>query len=204
MNRIKVEITDADQEERKILSRLIREDRTLEKYADEAGETKDTEINEARGPDVIFRGSLAGKISEIQVLRRRGRYTSLTTDEWMKLYEAEIFDVFQKIGIPVNTKGHIFLKDAILLSLQREELLLSITKKMYPLIAGKHETTPNRVERAIRHAIEIAWERGSLKTAWEICGLTCPEKNGKPTNTEFISSMTFRLKSLYGTSGRKR
>ncbi len=204
MNRIKVEITDADQEEAKILSRLIREDRTLKKYTAEAGKTGGTEINKATGPDVIFRGTLAGKISEMQILQHRGRYASLTPDEWMKLYEAEILDIFQKIGIPVNVKGHIYLKDAVLFSLQREELLLSITKKMYPLIAGKHETTPDRVERAIRHAIETAWERGSLKTAWEICGLNCPEKNGKPTNTEFIASMAFHLKALYRTFGRKR
>ena len=203
MSRIEVVITDADEEEQKILSCLIRKDRTLEYYNDKPDGNAGTGTDHpygSTGPDVIFRGTLAGKITEMKILQRSGKAGSLPPEEQNELLETEIFEIFQKAGIPANIKGHAFLKDAILLAVRREEVLFSVTKKLYPSIAGKYETTPLRVERAIRHAIETAWERGTLKTMGELCGLDCAGRNGRPTNTEFISSMAKKLRALYLSS----
>ena len=105
--------------------------------------------------------------------------------------------MIHEIGVPAHIKGYQYLRDAIILSVNDMEMLNSITKILYPTVAKKNQTTSSRVERAIRHAIEVAWSRGKLDTLEALFGYTVSNGKGKPTNSEFIALVadTIRLKS---------
>ncbi len=109
-------------------------------------------------------------------------------------YIAEITQIIHEIGIPAHIKGYLYLRDAISLVVEEIELLGSVTKILYPRIAHKYETTPSRVERAIRHAIEVAWSRNSLETIKKFFGYTINTEKGKPTNSEFIALVADRIR----------
>ena len=96
-------------------------------------------------------------------------------------------------GIPAHIKGYQYLRDSITLSVKDAEVINSVTKVLYPSIAKKYETTPSRVERAIRHAIEVAWSRGKMDTIDELFGYTVSTGKGKPTNSEFIALIVDKI-----------
>lgn len=96
--------------------------------------------------------------------------------------ETDVTNIIHEIGVPAHIKGYQYLRDAIIMSVNDMEMLNSITKILYPMIAKKHQTTPSRVERAIRHAIEVAWSRGKMDTIDELFGYTVNGGKGKPTN----------------------
>ena len=102
--------------------------------------------------------------------------------------------MLHEIGIPAHIKGYQYLRDAIVISVQDQEMLTSVTKILYPSIAKKHQTTPSRVERAIRHAIEVAWDRGDLETLQKFFGYTVSNTKGKPTNSEFIAMIADKIR----------
>lgn len=108
--------------------------------------------------------------------------------------ETEITDILHEIGVPAHIKGYQYLRDAILLSVHDPEMLNSITKQLYPTIARQNQTTSSRVERAIRHAIEVAWGRGSIDAISEMFGYTINTGKGKPTNSEFIALITDKIR----------
>ena len=101
--------------------------------------------------------------------------------------ETDVTNIIHEIGVPAHIKGYQYLRDAIILAVNDIEMLNSITKVLYPTIAKKHQTTPSRVERAIRHAIEVAWSRGKMDTIDALFGYTVSTGKGKPTNSEFIA-----------------
>lgn len=111
--------------------------------------------------------------------------------------ESQVTDMIHEIGIPAHIKGYHYLRDAILMAIDDMDVLNAITKVLYPTVAKKHQTTSSRVERAIRHAIEVAWSRGKLDTLDRLFGYTVSNGKGKPTNSEFIALVadTIRLKS---------
>ena len=111
--------------------------------------------------------------------------------------EAEITQTIHEIGVPAHIKGYQYLRDAIILSVNDMEMLNSITKVLYPTIAKRHQTTPSRVERAIRHAIEVAWSRGKVDTIEELFGYTVSDRKGKPTNSEFIALLADKIRLEY-------
>lgn len=102
--------------------------------------------------------------------------------------------VLHEIGVPAHIKGYRYIRSAILYSLKNPIALEMITKRLYPEVAKMHQTTPSRVERAIRHAIEVAWSRGNLETVRDIFGYTIDTSKGKPTNSEFIAMVVDYLK----------
>ena len=106
-------------------------------------------------------------------------------------------ELLHEIGIPAHIKGYHYLRDSILMAIDDMEVLNAITKILYPKVAKKNQTTSSRVERAIRHAIEVAWSRGKLDTLEALFGYTVSNGKGKPTNSEFIALVadTIRLKS---------
>ena len=105
-------------------------------------------------------------------------------EEYMrKNLEHDVTRLLHEIGIPAHIKGYQYLRDAIEISVEEEEMLISVTKVLYPAIAKRHNTTSSRVERAIRHAIEVAWSRGRLDTIHDIFGYTVSNGKGKPTNS---------------------
>ena len=101
--------------------------------------------------------------------------------------------MLHEIGIPAHIKGYQYLRDAIIMSVRDTEMLSSVTKILYPTIAKTHKTTPSRVERAIRHAIEVAWGRGELDTLNSLFGYTVNGGKGKPTNSEFIALIADKI-----------
>lgn len=114
--------------------------------------------------------------------------------------EVVVTDIIHQIGIPAHIKGYHYLREAILLSLADSEMLESVTKLLYPTVAKKFSTTASRVERAIRHAIETAWDRGDLDTIQTLFGYTVSVGKGKPTNSEFIALITDNLRLKYRSS----
>lgn len=108
--------------------------------------------------------------------------------------ETEVTSIIHELGVPAHIKGYQYLRDGIVMSVQDMEMLNSVTKVLYPSIAKKHRTTPSRVERAIRHAIEVAWNRGKMDTIDEMFGYTISNYKGKPTNSEFIALITDRIR----------
>ncbi len=108
--------------------------------------------------------------------------------------ESEITNIIHEIGVPAHIKGYQYLREAILMVVNNIELLSAITKELYPGIATKFNTTPSRVERAIRHAIEVAWSRGRVDTINKLFGYTVHDKKGKPTNGEFIAMVADKLR----------
>ena len=111
--------------------------------------------------------------------------------------EADVTNIIHEIGVPAHIKGYQYLRDAIILSVNDMEMLNSITKVLYPTIAKKHQTTPSRVERAIRHAIEVAWSRGKMDTIDALFGYTVSTGKGKPTNSEFIALIADKIRLEY-------
>lgn len=111
--------------------------------------------------------------------------------------ENDVTQMLHEIGIPAHIKGYQYLRDAIVISVQDQEMLTSVTKVLYPSIAKKHQTTPSRVERAIRHAIEVAWSRGKMDTINELFGYTVSTGKGKPTNSEFIALIADKIRLDY-------
>lgn len=108
--------------------------------------------------------------------------------------EADITNILHEIGVPAHIKGYQYLREAIALVVNDIELLSGITKELYPSIAQKFNTTPSRVERAIRHAIEVAWSRGRIDTINKFFGYTVHEQKGKPTNGEFIAMVADKIR----------
>ncbi len=111
--------------------------------------------------------------------------------------EREVTEMIHEIGVPAHIKGYQYLREAIIVSVEDAEMLNSITKLLYPSIAKKFQTTPSRVERAIRHAIEVAWSRGRMETLDALFGYTVNHGKGKPTNSEFIALIADRIRLQY-------
>ncbi|MBQ9414418.1 MAG: sporulation transcription factor Spo0A [Clostridia bacterium] len=109
--------------------------------------------------------------------------------------EIRVTEIIHQIGVPAHIKGYQYLRDAILMAIEDEEIINAVTKRLYPAVAKKHGTTSSRVERAIRHAIEVAWDRGDVDVLNSYFGYTIHGSRGKPTNSEFIAMISdkFRL-----------
>ena len=114
--------------------------------------------------------------------------------------ETRVTNMLHEIGIPAHIKGYHYLRDAIMMAVDDMDVLNAITKILYPTVAKKYQTTSSRVERAIRHAIEVAWSRGKLDTLDELFGYTVSNGKGKPTNSEFIALIadTIQLEYRHG------
>lgn len=108
--------------------------------------------------------------------------------------EARITKIIQEIGVPAHIKGYLYLREAITIVIEDMDYLGAVTKELYPAVANKFDTTPSRVERAIRHAIEVAWNRGKIDTIEKIFGYTINNNKGKPTNSEFIALIADKLR----------
>ena len=101
--------------------------------------------------------------------------------------------IIHEIGVPAHIKGYQYLREAIIIAVNDMDVINAITKVLYPQVAKTFQTTPSRVERAIRHAIEVAWDRGALDTLQRFFGYTVSNTKGKPTNSEFIALIADKL-----------
>ncbi|MBQ8408137.1 MAG: sporulation transcription factor Spo0A [Clostridia bacterium] len=111
--------------------------------------------------------------------------------------EAQVTRIIHQIGVPAHIKGYQYLRTAILLTVKDSDIINSVTKVLYPSVAKKYQTTTSRVERAIRHAIEVAWDRGDVDTLNSYFGYTIQNNRGKPTNSEFIAMIADNLRLKY-------
>lgn len=129
---------------------------------------------------------------------RNGTLTSIPTtianrDSITKLLDEKISYIFMTVGIPAHIKGYKFLREAIKISISDPNIINSITKKLYPSIAERYETSASKVERAIRHAIEVAWNRGKIENINTLFGVTVYTNSEKPTNGEFIALVADKM-----------
>ncbi len=108
--------------------------------------------------------------------------------------EAQVTKIIHQIGVPAHIKGYQYLRTAILMTIEDTDIINSVTKVLYPTVAKKYATTTSRVERAIRHAIEVAWDRGDIDTLNSFFGYTVQNTRGKPTNSEFIAMIADNLR----------
>ncbi len=108
--------------------------------------------------------------------------------------ELRVTEILHEIGVPAHIKGYHYLRDSIMMSVEKPEIINAVTKQLYPSVAKKYDTTPSRVERAIRHAIEVAWDRGDIDVLNSYFGYTIHNDRGKPTNSEFIAMISDRLR----------
>ena len=106
-------------------------------------------------------------------------------------------NLLHEIGIPAHIKGYHYLRDSIIMAVQDMDVLNAITKVLYPTVAKRYQTTSSRVERAIRHAIEVAWSRGKMDTIDALFGYTVSTGKGKPTNSEFIALIADKIRLEY-------
>lgn len=138
--------------------------------------------------------SLVGHIRSLARGRSisEGHYHAPTAD-----LEAQVTKVIHQIGVPAHIKGYQYLRFAILMTIDDSDVINSVTKVLYPTVAKKYQTTTSRVERAIRHAIEVAWDRGDVDTLNSYFGYTIQNSRGKPTNSEFIAMIADNLRLKY-------
>ncbi|MGM9597188.1 MAG: sporulation transcription factor Spo0A [Eubacteriales bacterium] len=111
--------------------------------------------------------------------------------------ETQVTKIIHQIGVPAHIKGYQYLRTAILMTVRDSDVINSVTKVLYPTVAKKYQTTTSRVERAIRHAIEVAWDRGDVETLNSYFGYTIQNSRGKPTNSEFIAMIADNLRLKY-------
>ena len=135
----------------------------------------------------MFRNNTEKKIEET-----KGKTTVGEED-----LENRVTNMLHEIGIPAHIKGYHYLRDSIIMAVEDMDVLNAITKVLYPTVAKKYQTTSSRVERAIRHAIEVAWNRGKLDTLDELFGYTVSTGKGKPTNSEFIALIADTIQLEY-------
>ena len=155
-------------------------------------------LGTARSSDEAYsmiNGNAGSDVVLVYVKRAPGD-TEPLDDTYMekKSLETQVTDIIHEIGVPAHIKGYQYLRTAIVMCVEDMEMLSSITKLLYPTIAKKYKTTSSRVERAIRHAIEVAWSRGRMDTIDSMFGYTVNYGKGKPTNSEFIALITDKIR----------
>ncbi len=205
MNKINVAVaSEGELQSDDVLGRMILEDDSLQYVGTVRGEKDLETLMEVNPPDVILFHTIVPKL-----WRRNGRLffgaqnvggtryvipgTVLPLRE--ENLELIISNLFHELGIPAHISGFQFLRDAVVLAVYDREMIRNITKVMYPTIAKKNMTTPSRVERAIRHAIDTAWERGNMSRINELFGFTVKEETAKPSNREFIAMISDKIRT---------
>ena len=108
--------------------------------------------------------------------------------------EELVTSIIHEVGVPAHIKGYQYVREAIMITVENMDVINSVTKILYPEVAKRYHTTPSRVERAIRHAIEVAWDRGDLETLQKFFGYTVSNAKGKPTNSEFSAMISDRIR----------
>jgi len=139
-------------------------------------------------------------LSHVKTLASGRRSSGVRAPESSSLppdIETQVTKIIHQIGVPAHIKGYQYLRTAILLTVRDSEMINSVTKVLYPSVAKKYQTTTSRVERAIRHAIEVAWDRGDIDTLNSYFGYTVQNSRDKPTNSEFIAMIADNLRLRY-------
>ncbi len=143
-------------------------------------------------------------VERLQEIRGVGEQKQRTVPNGSNSIESMVTGIIHEIGVPAHIKGYQYLREAIIIAVNDMDVINAITKVLYPQVAKTFQTTPSRVERAIRHAIEVAWDRGDLDTLQRFFGYTVSNTKGKPTNSEFIALIADKLQlQLKGASAAR-
>jgi len=132
--------------------------------------------------------------SLIDRMRQVCEQTVVSGESEVEALEREVTAVIHEVGVPAHIKGYQYVREAIVIAVQDMDVINAVTKVLYPEVAHRYGTTPSRVERAVRHAIEVAWDRGDLETLQRYFGYTVNSTKGKPTNSEFIAMIADRIR----------
>ena len=156
----------------------------------------DIELLIKRIRDIKFFKPVQGNNINLMSREQKQQYIELSEDSSKKEenLEALVTNIIHEVGVPAHIKGYQYLREAIMMVVNDIDVINQITKSLYPKIAYKFNTTPSRVERAIRHAIEVAWGRGQQEAVEQIFGYTISAAKGKPTNSEFIAMIADKLR----------
>ena len=227
MNHLSVAIADDNQKILDLLEKVIGTDQELDLVGKAKNGEEMCRIIKEKNPDVVLLDLIMPKMDGLTVMDQINQDKSvskrpyfivitavgqekITEDAFnkganyyiMKPFNLEnrVTNMLHEIGIPAHIKGYHYLRDAIMMAVEDMDVLNAITKILYPTVAKKYQTTSSRVERAIRHAIEVAWSRGKLDTLDELFGYTVSTGKGKPTNSEFIALIadTIQLEYKHG------
>lgn len=144
--------------------------------------------------DLDVLGNRIRQLFENNSVREKNVVYQGQTNKSPKSMDVEVTRIIHQMGVPAHIKGYQYLRDAILFVIEDVNLLGAVTKELYPMIAQKYSTTASRVERAIRHAIELAWDRGNVEMMTKFFGYTINIERGKPTNSEFIAMVADKLR----------
>lgn len=150
--------------------------------------------NMTEGEDFRIQTIDSGKIKVIQIIveektKEQIKDKNIQQLKTKKDYEKEVTEIMKKVGIPAHIKGYNYIRQAIIMTLDDVKAIDFITKTLYPTIAQNNNTTSSRVERAMRHAIELAWSRGNIEYIQDIFGYSISDSKGRPTNSQFIASI---------------
>ena len=146
------------------------------------------------GADYYFLKPYNPKMLAERIIQFLSIHNSNANQSGVKDLEVVVSQIMHQIGVPAHIRGYQYLREAIILSINNNEMISSVTKILYPTVAKHFKTTPSRVERAIRHAIEVAWDRGDVDVLSSYFGYTIQSTRGKPTNSEFIAMISDNLK----------
>ncbi len=198
MTKIQVAFAYREEEAEQLMQNILKEDETFTIV----GKAQDGEelrsILRDKSPDILIFQSLSGKVDEQQREREesRKRYQSRKPPRILRdsALEMDVTAFFHELGIPAHIKGYYYLREAVILTVTDAEMSSSMTKTLYPAIARKFGTTPTKVERSIRHAVEVAWDRGNPDTLIRDFGYSVNGSRGKPTNSEFIAMISDKVR----------
>ena len=146
------------------------------------------------GADYYFLKPVDANIIAQRITQLAGWKNTCTHERTENDLEVVVSEIMHQIGVPAHIKGYQYLREAIILSINNTEMMGSVTKLLYPTVAKTFKTTSSRVERAIRHAIEVAWDRGDVDVLSSYFGYTIQSSRGKPTNSEFIAMIADKLR----------
>ncbi|MBQ9458345.1 MAG: sporulation transcription factor Spo0A [Oscillospiraceae bacterium] len=138
--------------------------------------------------------------SLLERMRQVAHEGETENEDAFQALQRQVTDVIHEVGVPAHIKGYQYVREAIILAVQDMGVINAVTKILYPEVAKRYNTTPSRVERAVRHAIEVAWDRGDLETLQRYFGYTVSNTKGKPTNSEFIAMIADKIR----LEGRRR
>ena len=155
---------------------------------------RDQIVSQAMSRGVSFFMPKPCELTSLLDQMRRAVNEGEESEDESQALEREVTAVLHEVGVPAHIKGYQYVREAIVIAVQDMDVINAVTKVLYPEVARRYSTTPSRVERAVRHAIEVAWDRGDLETLQRYFGYTVSNTKGKPTNSEFIAMIADRIR----------
>ena len=166
----------------------------LEQAAKDKVQMKTVVVSQAMSRGVSFFMPKPCELTSLLDQMRRAVNEGEESEDESQALEREVTAVIHEVGVPAHIKGYQYVREAIVIAVQDMDVINAVTKVLYPEVARRYSTTPSRVERAVRHAIEVAWDRGDLETLQRYFGYTVSNTKGKPTNSEFIAMIADRIR----------